>query len=298
MQQLIDKIDEYTTEGSPGVGQLIELNELARTYGVSKVQLEKRIAEALEKRENSSFKERNDALSSKKKDHDTAVDIGFREEMSIRNEKEKPKTSPITFDNVKVEFPELKVEFERGKKDIEVPKPNIDPIQSVTPSASIEFTPKKVSESKEEKKPSLTFEASKNVEKATKEEEKQKEYIERIERALAESERTSAAQKTIPKKKSRPQKKKTVPLVTLRESKAMRTTGIIAIVTSFILPVIGLGAGIYGLTQSAALQKKIGLQPKEYGQEIVKNVKNGNTLCIIGVGIGAIRMLSWIGVFF
>ena len=47
MENLINKIKEYTKDGSPGVGRLIELGDLAKTVGVKKSELEKLINNAL-----------------------------------------------------------------------------------------------------------------------------------------------------------------------------------------------------------------------------------------------------------
>jgi len=47
MEALINKVKEYTADGPPGVGQLIELQDIAKTYKVTRAALEKLISESL-----------------------------------------------------------------------------------------------------------------------------------------------------------------------------------------------------------------------------------------------------------
>lgn len=49
MQELVDKIQEFTRDGSPSVGQWIELGDLSKKYGVRKFEMEKMVEEALKR---------------------------------------------------------------------------------------------------------------------------------------------------------------------------------------------------------------------------------------------------------
>lgn len=126
MQELVDKIQEFTREGSPSVGQWIELGDIAKKCGVKKTEMEKMVEEALanpnissvnEKEEQAEFEERKPEFvrdSSYERPSFEYQRDQFEEEMLKRREQEnqmfKREEEPV-FEQPEVVFPELKVEF-------------------------------------------------------------------------------------------------------------------------------------------------------------------------------------------
>lgn len=160
METLINKIKEYTIDGSPGVGQLIELQDIAKKEKVSRVALEKLITEALETQKKtetiSTEKEEvfdtneapleeititpnvdaeNSFVPYERPDLESAR-ASFDNEMLARQEQENHniETNATLFETrEEVVFPELNVSFEKEeKKEVydyqtpELPNPKVE----------------------------------------------------------------------------------------------------------------------------------------------------------------------------
>lgn len=124
MANLLEKIAEYTVDGSPGVSQLIELQELARKEKVSKTSLEKLIQESIANQTTIEESEvRNETKYPEKTfsrpDFDSARN-SFDEEMDLRRKESSISIErEIDFDQNDIVFPELNVTFDNNKKEEE-----------------------------------------------------------------------------------------------------------------------------------------------------------------------------------
>ena len=153
MQELIDKIKEYTIDGHPGVGQIIELSDIAKKHGVKKTELEKlivqQLAAAKDETEPESYEENVpeveipavspeviEPISPLKQENFTKPEYdrpdmdsarnSFEIEMKLRQEEErqklqenKPTFEAPTFSQPDIVFPELNVSFGDDKKEQE-----------------------------------------------------------------------------------------------------------------------------------------------------------------------------------
>jgi hypothetical protein len=163
MEELINKLKEFTQDGPPGVGQRIELSDIAKKVGVKRVELEKLINEFIAKKSveepvQESIVEEAESDSTKEKqttdnpferpledrfrqpdferpDLDTARD-SFEKELNLRqqNEREKLDASIPEFQQPDIVFPELNVSFgntEEVKPEIEseIDTPKIEDIE-------------------------------------------------------------------------------------------------------------------------------------------------------------------------
>jgi len=160
METLINKIKEFTQDGPPGVGQLIELNDLAKKVGIKKSELEKLITEAnfaknrkepvteneeteIEDISSSDFDpdpvrnfdrpaaQNYEMPTYERPDLDSARD-SFEAEMKLRQESEKDKleSNTPTFDQPEVVFPELNVTFgDKEKEEMQPDKPDMEHLE-------------------------------------------------------------------------------------------------------------------------------------------------------------------------
>lgn len=193
MEILLNKIKEYTQDGSPGVGQLIELQDIAKKVKVTRAALEKMITETLEAQrqtetistEKEEIFDTNDAPSEEititpnadaensfvpyeRPDLESAR-ASFDKEMLARQEKESQniETNATFYENrEEVVFPELNVSFDNEVEEKregydyqmpELPNPK-DELPEIVQQKEIvsDF------ETVELDQPSITFEHQKN----------------------------------------------------------------------------------------------------------------------------------------
>ncbi len=149
MEELINKIKEFTQDGPPGVGQRIELADLAKKVGVKRVELEKLIDKTIAEKENlgnlnetsqiteepvvqekvtdSLFdrpaEERFRMAEYERPDMDAAR-VSFEKELNLRQqlEEEKLAASSIEFEKPDIVFPELDVTFGNEEPKDDSPK--------------------------------------------------------------------------------------------------------------------------------------------------------------------------------
>lgn len=138
MQELLNKITEFTKDGSPTVGQWIELTDLAKKSGLKKSEMEKMVEESLAK--NKEIKEdiiqekqeltdysKSEKFSYQRQENFERPDFteerdSFELEMLQRRDQEtKSEDNKITFNQPEVVFPELNVEFNKTEKPVEEP---------------------------------------------------------------------------------------------------------------------------------------------------------------------------------
>lgn len=164
MQQLVEKIKEFTKDGSPSVGQWIELTDLAKKAGVKKTEMERMVEDVL-----TNLKEgKEESIQEDQEIKEVSPEIGFEfprpeqfdrpdpdemrnafeKEMLERRQKEERKLEADVpeFERPEITFPELEVTF--NKVDFPEP-PTSKPIEEVEQPAKVELnvTPPKVEKS-------------------------------------------------------------------------------------------------------------------------------------------------------
>lgn len=127
MEELLQKIKEHTSQGSPSVGQLIELNDLAKKAGVKRNELEKLITESVAKQKLDDF-ERKSPLSSSTDFTDSSRTIEpqrpvFEDRRDIFERKieedrnfDSSSFGTSTFEKKEVSYDEINKNFENASK--------------------------------------------------------------------------------------------------------------------------------------------------------------------------------------
>ncbi|CAG5076929.1 DUF4190 domain-containing protein [Parvicella tangerina] len=159
MQELVDKIKEFTIDGSPSVGQWIQLGELAKKSGVKKFEMEKMVAEALKKKVATTVSEESKEIVPENLDsEENLIDITdpfeykreatfnrpnlefdrdkFEREMMSRRVQEdkmfdRDEEEETEIEQPEVVFPELNVTFDQPVDQVEPPKAEEEPIVEV-----------------------------------------------------------------------------------------------------------------------------------------------------------------------
>ncbi len=153
MQELLDKISEVTKDGSPSVGQWIELGDLAKKVGVKKVEMEKMVEETLANKselksvENPQPEEEREKtpsgfgrdISFDRPNFDQTRDQ-FQDEMMKRREQEDrmfERPEEVEIEQPEIVFPELKVSFDKPEEEPILEQEKIEPIET-EPIAPVE----------------------------------------------------------------------------------------------------------------------------------------------------------------
>lgn len=162
MQELLDKIKEFTIDGSPSVGQWIELGDLAKKHGIAKTEMEKMVSKALEKpaMPKPEFVEdkeniRNEYSFDRDREY-VRPDLelsraNFEREMLERRERDAlmfnrdEESSIPEIEQPEVTFPELNVDFDQTKipsfEESVPPKIELEQEELIKPIESVQIPP-------------------------------------------------------------------------------------------------------------------------------------------------------------